>query len=119
MKIVNKKIADIKGTITTDTNGNIIITLPPTDSNGYLVTRIDVSGLKDVTTATGIVYIEDRSDDGAKIQELTSEALTLKQRLEDTTNPPSDLEKAVIMNRFAEIDKEIKPLSGMSIYELI
>ena len=119
MKIVAKKLADINGTIEQDTNGNIVITLPPKDANGYDVVRIDVSELKDLTTATALVYIEDRSDDEARLQELVNEALSLKARLDDTTNPPTELEKAVIYNRFGEIDKEVKALCGMSIYELI
>ena len=120
MKIVTKNLIDVNGSIATDENGNVVIVVPPMDENGFHIVRVDVSGLKDVTTASAIVYIEDRSDDIARIQEITSRALEIKARLTDTENPPSETEKGILYAELAELNKQLKMIDpNMNIYELI
>jgi len=120
MKIVAKTLTEVNGSIATDENGNIVIVVPPMDEQGHPIVRVDVSGLKDVTTASAIVYIEDRSDDIARIQEITSRALEIKARLTDTENPPSETEKGILYAELAELNKQLKMIDpNMNIYELI
>ena len=120
MQIVTKTLSEVNGTITVDENGNIVITVPPVDENGFNIIRVDVSGLKDIENASAIVYIEDRSDDMALIQEIVTRALEIKERLTDTENPPSEVEKGILYAELAELDKRLKAIDpDMSIYYLI
>ena len=120
MQIVSKNLTEINGTITTDENGNIIITLPPVDSNGFDVTRVDASGLKDVTNASVMVYVEDRSDDIATIQQITTRAFEIKARLDDTQNPPCEIERSVLYNELSDLNRQLQNVdSSITIYQLI
>lgn len=120
MQIVGKTLSEVNGTITTDENGNIVLIIPPTDTNGFKVTRVDASGLKDVETASVIVYVEDRTDDIVTIQAIVTDALQIKARLEDTENPPCELEKSVLYNRLAELNRQLQSIDpSLTIYQLI
>jgi len=120
MQIVSKNLTEINGTITTDENGNIIITIPPVDSSGFKITRVDASGLKDVTNASVIAYVEDRSDDMAKIQEIITKALEIKARLNDTQNPPCEIEKSVLYTELSELNRQLQSVDpSLTIYQLI
>ena len=120
MKITTKTLSEVNGAIAVDENGNIAITLPPVDTNGFNIVRVDVSGLKNIENTSAVVYIEDRSDDITKIQQITTKALEIKMRLTDTVNPPCEIEKSVLYTELSDLNRQLQVIDpSLTIYQLI
>lgn len=119
MKIVQKILTDIGGSIVQDDSGNYIIKVPPITPDLNTVVRVDISNLKNYPSQSMTAYIEDRTEDSTKLTTLLMEAMTLQAKYSNEITPPDELEKAVIVVRLAEINKEIYALCGINLYDLI
>lgn len=88
---------------------------------------------KDLRTAAGALYPlteirinlkeqrvfvvwENYSDEEAAVKSLITEAIDIKNQLSNTTD---DVQKAILLYRLGEIDKQYKSLTGFSISEVV